>query len=37
MLAFCLLTLAGLALICGAQVEHLAEQQDQELKELSAE
>ncbi|WP_424630552.1 hypothetical protein [Bradyrhizobium sp. SYSU BS000235] len=31
MLEFCLLTLAGLILICGAQVEQLEERQRQEL------
>jgi hypothetical protein len=31
MLTFCLLTLTGLILICGAQVEQLEERQRQEL------
>ncbi len=36
MLELCLLVLAGLALICGARVEQLSEQQRQELAALSA-
>jgi len=36
MLMFCLLVLAGLTLICGAQVEQLEEQQRQELGEFTA-
>ncbi len=36
MLELCLLMLAGLALICGAQVEQLAEQHRQELSASSA-
>jgi hypothetical protein len=36
MLEFCLVMLAGLALICGAQVEQLSEQQRQELSTPSA-
>jgi hypothetical protein len=36
MLELCLFMLAALALICGAQVEHLAQRQRRELAALSA-